>query len=76
MYKHEEKILKKIRTHLARKLDNRLSFIYAFGSRVRGDHELWSDFDVLVVVKNKTPEIEHIIISPFYQNIVKEGILI
>lgn len=107
MYKYEENILKKIKGRLKRKLGNHLLFLYAFGSRVRGDHKLWSDFDVLVVVKNKKPAIEHKIIdifveeelkssifftplikentsfelekkykTPFYRNIIKEGILI
>lgn len=65
MYKHEEKILKRIKKRLEKKLKNHMVSIYAFGSRVIGDHKLWSDFDVLVVVKNKEPEIEHAIIDLF-----------
>ncbi len=107
MNRREERILKRIKKNLEKKLKNRLVSFYAFGSRVRGDHELWSDFDVLIVVKNRTPEVEHKIMdifvqeelkssifftplikdnasfelekkynSPFYQNILKEGILI
>jgi len=79
--------------------------MYAFGSRVRGDFSASSDFDVLVVVRDKNPEIEYAIVSvivdiemqynlsftpvikdekafelekkynsPFYNNIIHEGI--
>lgn len=79
--------------------------LYAFGSRVRGDNTMDSDFDLLVIIENKTPDKEETIVgiivdiemargcsfspvikdtssfakekklnSPFYQNIIKEGI--
>jgi len=82
-------------------------YLYAFGSRVRGDFRENSDFDVLVVVNKKTIEVEKRVIdvfvdeeiesgisfdpvikttesfsleqnhnTPFYQNIVKEGVLL
>lgn len=85
----------------------RIIAAYAFGSRVRGDFDVWSDFDVLIVVRDRNPELEKEIIgmfvdeemkaglsftpvikdvksfelekkyhSPFYQNIIKEGVLL
>lgn len=79
--------------------------LFAFGSRVRGDNDTYSDFDLLVIIDNRTPEKEDRIIdiivdielsegcsfspvikdsksfesekqyhSPFFQNIMNEGI--
>jgi predicted nucleotidyltransferase len=106
MFAHEKKALKHITEKLKKRFSNRIISVYAFGSRVRGDHGEWSDFDVLVVVKNREPQIEYEIISifvdeetesglffspvikdirafemekkyhtPFYKNIMKEGVL-
>jgi predicted nucleotidyltransferase len=105
MYTHEREALKCITQILRERLSDRIVHVFAFGSRVRGDYDEWSDFDVLVVVREKTPEIESEIISiivdeetrmglsfspvikdvkafereksldtPFYENIVKEGV--
>lgn len=41
----------------------RLDGIYAFGSRVRGDHHGDSDLDLLVVVGQRTPEVERAVID-------------
>ncbi len=107
MFDHEREALKRITERLKRRFSDRIISIYAFGSRVRGDHEEWSDLDVLVVVKNKDPDIEKGIIdiftdeemetgipfapvikdvrvfererelkTPFYQDIMKEGVLL
>lgn len=107
MFDHEREALKRITETLKGRFPDRIISIYAFGSRVRGDHEEWSDLDVLVVVKNKDPDIEKGIIdiftdeemetgipfapvikdvrvfererelkTPFYQDIMKEGVLL
>jgi uncharacterized protein len=107
MFTYEKNILNRLTENLKEKFPDRIMAVYAFGSRVRGDHGEWSDFDVLVVVKNKTPEIANEIISlfvdeeiqsgipfspvikdinafemekhhntPFYENIMKEGVLL
>ncbi|MEJ5361745.1 MAG: nucleotidyltransferase domain-containing protein [Spirochaetota bacterium] len=101
----EKEVLETISAILKNKFGSRVVGIYAFGSRVRGDFSFDSDFDVLIVVDNKTPEVEREIISiivdeemkynlsfsplikdatsfeyeklyhsPFYENVVKEGI--
>lgn len=62
--------MKKIRSDLS----DRIVMAYAFGSRVRGDYKEWSDFDVLVVVKDKTPELEAEIISIFVDHEMKNGL--
>ncbi len=105
MKAHEKESLGRITEKLRERLLGRVVSIHAFGSRVRGDHDQWSDFDVLVVVQNKVPRIESEIIgifvdeelasgtsftpvikdvrafelekefhTPFYENILKEGV--
>ncbi|MCX8124255.1 MAG: nucleotidyltransferase domain-containing protein [Spirochaetes bacterium] len=99
--------LKKIKEKLLHMFGTRIVYMYAFGSRVRGDFNFDSDFDILIVVNKKTPELEEAIVtviteeelqhnvsftpiikdiqafemekkfnSPFYQNIINEGILL
>jgi len=101
----ELQALKAISKQLQQKFGDRIVCIYAFGSRVRGDFSASSDFDVLIVVKDKNPKIEYAIVSeivdiemqynlsftplikdekafalekkyntPFYTNIIQEGI--
>jgi len=105
MYTYEKEILKRIAEKLKDRFQERIVSVHAFGSRVRGDHDEWSDFDVLVVVRERDPKIETEIISiivdeetksglsfspvikdvrsfemekrfetPFYSNIIKEGV--
>jgi len=101
----EKETLEKLVKRLLKILPDRIKLVYVFGSRVRGNHDEWSDLDILVVVKDKKPEIEKKIIdivaeerfktgipfapiikdikvfeeekrlnTPFYQNLLKEGI--
>ncbi len=74
MYAHEKNALKRIIEQLKERFSNRIVSVYAFGSRLRGDHNEWSDFDVLVVVGDKTPEIESEIISIFVEEETKSGL--
>ena len=107
MFLHEKKVLTRITKQIKKRIPEMIISIYAFGSRVRGDHSGWSDFDILVIAKHKTPELESLIIgifvdeesksglsfaplikdikvfemekkfnTPFYENILKEGILL
>jgi predicted nucleotidyltransferase len=107
MFVHEKKALKRVTEKLKKRFPNRIVSVYAFGSMVRGDHSEWSDLDVLVIVRDKTPKIEASIINifvdeemqsgipfsplvkdlgtfemekkyktPFYENIMKEGVLL
>lgn len=59
-----ERVGAAIRARLATRPDDvRLEGIYAFGSRVRGDHTGESDLDLLVVVGERTPEVERAVID-------------
>lgn len=75
MYTHERTILKNITARLRERFGERIEGVYAFGSRVRGDHDGWSDFDVLIVVKDRTPLIEHEIIDIFVEEELKSGVI-
>lgn len=48
--------------------------MYAFGSRIRGDHDRRSDFDILVIVKKKNPKVEAVIIDAFLEDEAESGI--
>ena len=105
--KHETEILKRISEQLKKEFQDEFLSLYAFGSKVRGDHNEMSDFDILVIVKDKTPELEDKIMdifvkeelksslfftplikdfrafdlekkynTPFYQNIMSQGVLL
>ena len=67
MLRQVETVLKDIAKRLrAVEVENLVS-VRAFGSRVRGDHTGWSDFDVLVVVRDRTPNVEKEIINIFVE---------
>ena len=66
MHFHEKRTLEKISSTLKKKLHGDIIAIYAFGSRVRGDHREGSDFDILVIVKNRTLKIEETISIPIF----------
>lgn len=74
MFDYERNILNRITERLRERFSERIIAVYVFGSRARGDHEEWSDFDVLVIVKDKTPEIETEIISLFVDEEIQSGI--
>ncbi|MBI4698962.1 MAG: nucleotidyltransferase domain-containing protein [Nitrospirae bacterium] len=107
MYIHEKETLKRIIELFKDEFHERIISVYAFGSRVRRNQGEWSDFDILVVVKDKDPEIESELMSiivdeeiksglsftpvikdlkafemekkfktPFYENIIREGVLL
>ena len=54
--------------------DVRLEGIYAFGSRVRGDHGGDSDLDLLVVVGERTLEVERAVIDSCVEEELRSGI--
>jgi len=74
MFAHEKETLERAVKEVREKLSGRIVSIYTFGSRVRGDYEEWSDFDVLVVVKSKTPKLEAEIVSIFVDEELRSGI--
>lgn len=74
MYTYEKRVLKRITGKLKGRFPERVVSIHAFGSRVKGEHNEWSDFDVLVVVRDRDPEIEAKIIDVFVEEEVKSGL--
>lgn len=74
MFRHEEETLKRIAAILRENHPDRIEAVYAFGSRVRGDFHEGSDFDVLVLVNDKTPDLEKDIISTFVDEEMKAGL--
>ncbi len=63
MFAHERKALEHIANELRRNLGDDIAGVYAFGSRVRGDHTDSSDFDVLILVHRKDVKLDEMIIS-------------
>ncbi len=51
MFKIEEESLKRLTNKLRLALGERLKYVIAFGSRVRGDFTADSDFDILIVIE-------------------------
>ena len=73
MNPYEKDLLHHISDKLRQQFSDRIVSVHAFGSRLRGDHDTWSDFDVLVVVKNKDPLLESGIISIFVDEEMRAG---
>jgi predicted nucleotidyltransferase len=74
MFSHAESVLKRIGTRLKQTYPEHIESVIAFGSRVRGDHREGSDFDILVVVKNRSIEIEEGIMGIFVEEELQSGI--
>jgi predicted nucleotidyltransferase len=75
MYSHEKKVLARIASTLRDRFGQKIASVYAFGSRARGSHGEQSDFDVLIVVKGKEPEIEHAIMEAFVEEELNTGLI-
>ena len=75
MYAHEKRALNGITKSLRERFPERVRGVYVFGSRARGDHSEWSDFDVLIVVKDRDPLIEEAIISCFVEEELRSGLI-
>lgn len=73
MHPYEKNLLHHISDKLRQQFSDRIVSVHAFGSRVRGDHDTWSDFDVLVVVKNKEPLLESEIIGIIVEEETRAG---
>jgi len=63
MFAHERKALEHIANELRSNLGDDIAGVYAFGSRVRGDHSDDSDFDFLILVRRKDVDLDKMIIS-------------
>jgi predicted nucleotidyltransferase len=71
---HERQVLDRIAANLRERFAERITALYAFGSRVRGRHGAWSDFDVLVVIRDKDPRAEAEIVSMIVDEEFKAGL--
>jgi predicted nucleotidyltransferase len=60
MFSFEKDAIKRATESLKAVLGDNLVAVVAFGSRVRGDFNEGSDFDILVVVKKRTFDIKEI----------------
>ncbi len=74
MYAHEKTALHNISSTLRSKYPKIIVSVYAFGSRVRGDHMGGSDYDVLVLVKKRSVALEEGIIDVFVEEESRSGI--
>lgn len=74
MFKTEKQILIKITEKLKKTLGDGLIAVIAFGSRVRGDFTSESDFDVLIVVRERNSDILNKIINIFQEFELKTNI--
>ncbi|MEW6095674.1 MAG: nucleotidyltransferase domain-containing protein [bacterium] len=74
MYAYEKEILTQIIRLLKERFAEKIVAVYAIGLRVRGDFYDWSDFDLLLILKNKNPKTEKEIISVLVDEEVKYGI--
>ena len=63
MFAHTRAALAHFGAELRDTLPHLVVSVHAFGSRVRGDHRGDSDLDVLVVVRERTLEVERSIID-------------
>jgi predicted nucleotidyltransferase len=73
VFTRDRESLDRIAETLRRRLPGNIVTIVAFGSRVRGDHDEGSDFDVLVVVRERTRNAESAIIDEFVEEELRTG---
>lgn len=74
MFAFEKQALDRITAALKEKLPNIIVAVTAFGSAIRGDNSDNSDFDVLVIIKEKSAEIESTIIDIFSDDNLSAGV--
>ena len=51
-------VLRELTERLRERYGDKIKSILLFGSRARGDHDPASDYDVMVLVDHKTPELD------------------
>ncbi len=74
MFTHEQKALEDISRSLREAFGDDIEQIVAFGSKVRGDFSDTSDFDLLIVVRNRTQQKQQKIIEIVVDIEEKHGI--
>ncbi len=71
-----DQILKEFVAKLRSRLGPSLRHVVLFGSRARGDHHEGSDYDLLVIVDYRTPEIRSLILNLETDLMDRHGVLI
>ncbi len=74
MFKHIEERVKNIGKRLREMFPHRVVRVVVFGSRLRAEHSEDSDIDVLIVVKNKTADMEKRIVEVFVEEELASGL--
>ncbi|MGV7928757.1 MAG: nucleotidyltransferase domain-containing protein [Spirochaetota bacterium] len=74
MFSHDRKALLLLSSLLRERMGDDIESIFAFGSRVRGDNDDRSDFDVLIVVKDRNPAKEAAIIDTIVDFEMERGL--
>ena len=74
VYAHTRQAVARVGAAIRARLKNDVRSIYAFGSRVRGDHAGESDLDLLVVVRQRSREVERAIIDSCVEEELGSGI--
>lgn len=74
MFSYQREALDRVVAHLRARFPDRIASVYAFGSRVRGDHATWSDLDILVVVRNRDPALVDEIVGVFVEEELERGL--
>ena len=72
MLKKEQELLQEIGDKLSAYKEVKRAIV--FGSRVRGDHRGDSDYDILIIIETKNPQIKEKIIDIFYSYELKKEI--
>ncbi|MFP4443479.1 MAG: nucleotidyltransferase domain-containing protein [Spirochaetia bacterium] len=74
MFTFEKQALERITSTIKEQFPDQILSVTAFGSAVWGDNTDDSDFDVLVVIKEKSPELESKIIDTFSDECLSAGV--
>ena len=74
MFTFEKQALERITSVLKEQFPDQILSATAFGSVVRGDNADDSDFDVLVVIKEKSTELQSTIIDIFSDDCLSAGV--
>jgi predicted nucleotidyltransferase len=74
MHRHEKAALEHITAVLKERYPENILSVIAFGSKVRGDYSEDSDYDILIIVKDRSIPIMEGIIDVFVEEEMKTNI--
>jgi len=74
MFSHDLKSLSLLSSLLRERMGADIESIHVFGSRARGDNDDRSDFDILIVVKDRNPSKEAAIIDTIVDFEMERGL--